>query len=320
MMVAVMKDFATIENPGVTVGYSRIWFLKFIGPRRPMHDATFRLYRYGPNFTWDSHRVTTNSLGMIGPERDIAKPPHTRRIALLGSSLSAGHLIQSNETYSALLEKRLNAVHPYRPGEQFEILNFACEGYTLPQILDVAVEDAPRFTPDVYMVDLNELEVFGNWSWQLVVLIRNRIDAKYDFLRATFRQARVSPTDEAQELFAKLVPYRVPMVRRILVELKANAERHHAGMLAILLPVAEAGEMSKNRVAWVKEVLQPLGIPVVDALDTFDEFPNPEPLLSSREDPHPNNWGNALIFENLYRKLRAQPEAWTALVGSAPPD
>jgi hypothetical protein len=288
--------------------------------RGEIHDRTFRMYRLQPNLTWERNLVTTNSFGIIGEERTLAKPPRSRRIALLGSSLSAGYLVPAAETYPARLEKRLNAVHPNGPDERFEVLNFSCPGYALSQVLDVALEDTPRFSPDVYVVGLDELELFGSWSWHLVALIRAGIDAKYDFLRATLRQAGISQQDDVLELFGKLAPYRVPVVREILLRLKANAARHHAGIMAVLLPTAEAGGLSRNRVAWTHGLLRDLDIPVVDVLDSFDGFLNRRPLRVSLQDPHPNGWGNALIFENLYSKLRAQPAAWTALVGSPPPD
>ena len=54
---------------------------------------------------------------------------------------------------------------------------------------------------------------------------------------------------------------------------------------------------------------------MVDLLDTFDRFLNPAPLANYAGDVHPNPQGHALMAENLYKKLHAQPDAWAALVG-----
>jgi hypothetical protein len=161
------------------------------------------------------------------------------------------------------------------------------------------------------------LDVFRQWDRHLVQLIQAGIDAKYDFLRAILRQAKVWPDDDTLTLYGKLAPYRIPVLRHTLSELKANAVRQHASTIAVLLPAVEAADLSQKRVAWVRELVAPLGIPVVDALDSFDGFLNPAPLAAYAGDVHPSAWGNALIFENLYRKLQAEPEAWAALTGAS---
>ena len=92
---------------------------------------------------------------MGGPERSLQKPPNTRRIALVGASITMGQNVQSQNTYGALLEKHLNEVKPDGPNERFEVLNLACISYTLPQIVDTALNEAQRFEPDVILLDLN---------------------------------------------------------------------------------------------------------------------------------------------------------------------
>jgi hypothetical protein len=316
-MIALARSRELLDNPGVTGYYERLLARSGRMDKDYIFDRSFRMFRFRPNLTWERDGVTTNSLGMIGPERSLMKPPGVRRVALLGGSLSSGHMVPAGQTYAALLEDRLNADRPNGPGLRFEILNFACIAYTLQQMLDVALEDTPRFAPDVYLLDLNELDVFRQWDRHLVQLIQADIDAKYDFLRVILRQAGVSPQDDTLTLYGKLAPYRIPALRQTLAGLKANAVRQHAATIAVLLPAVEAADLSTRRVAWVRELVAPLGIPVVDALDSFDGFLNPAPLAAFPGDVHPSAWGNALIFGNLYRKLRAEPEAWSALTGAS---
>ena len=69
----------------------------------------------------------TNSLGMPNPEYGYLKPPHTRRIALLGDSLSVGPF---GHDYVALLEDRLNQENLTPETQRFEVLISPCMAIT----------------------------------------------------------------------------------------------------------------------------------------------------------------------------------------------
>jgi hypothetical protein len=315
-LISVMRSRELLDNPGIAGYYERL-FAKTGGmDRNYIFDGSFRVFRFKPNLTWQHDLVTTNSFGMVGPERSLRKPPNTRRVALLGGSLSAGHMIQANQTFGALLENRLNAAPAGTSSQRFEVLNFACVAYTLTQVLDVAMEDAPRFQPDVYMVDVNELGVFRQWDRHIVQLVQRRIDPKYEFLREVVRQSGASAGDDELTLYGKLAPYRMTVLRETLVELQAAVARQGASLIVVLVPSVEAGELSKQRVAGIHDLLASLDIIVVDLLDTFDGVLDTARLAAYRGDVHPNAEGHVLLFRNLYTKLRAQPEAWAALVGS----
>jgi hypothetical protein len=282
-------------------------------------DRSFRIFRFKPNLTWERDRMTTNSFGIVGRERALVKPPNTRRVALLGSSLTSGHmLVKANETFGALLEDRLNLGRQNAESQRFEVLNFACIGYTLPQIVDTAEEEPPRFGSDVYVLALDELAVSSAWAGHLVRITRLGIDPKYDFLRAPLRQAGVSRTDDPDTIYDRLAPFRVTILRDFLLELKATAQRHHASLIVLLLPAVEVADLSRRRMDTLRKVLDSLDVPIVDLLDSFDGFLYKQQFAIWYGDPHYNVQGHAIIFENLYKKLRAQPAAWAALAGNGP--
>jgi hypothetical protein len=314
-LISVMRSREILDNPGVSGYYERL--LAKTGSMEKMYifDRSFRVFRFKPNLTWEHDLVTTNSFGMVGAECTLEKPAGTRRIALLGGSLSSGHMVHADQTYGTLLEKRLNEDHAAGPGERFELLNFACVAYTLTQVLDVAVEDVPRFHPDVYLVDVNELGVYRQWDRHLVQVIQQGIDPKYDFLRETIRLAGASATEDPLVLHGKLAPYRIPVLREVLLRLRDAVARQNASLIVILVPSIEVGDLSKNRVEGIKGLLASLHITVVDLLDTYDGFLDTAPLAAYRGDVHPNARGHALIFQNLYAKLRARPDVWKVLTG-----
>ena len=55
-------------------------------------------------------RLTINRLGMRDrPDRTVEKPPDTCRVAVVGSSVVMGYGVGDDETFTRLLEDRLNA-------------------------------------------------------------------------------------------------------------------------------------------------------------------------------------------------------------------
>jgi lysophospholipase L1-like esterase len=129
------------------------------------------------------------------------------------------------------------------------------------------------------------------------------------------RESGASASDDTVTLYGKLAPYRLTVLRELFRRFKAEADRRHAPVIAILVPSVETGELSKRRVADIRELLDAAKIPAVDVLDTFDDVLDTAQLAAYRGDVHPNARGHAMIYRNLYDKLKAQPEAWNAVTG-----
>jgi lysophospholipase L1-like esterase len=290
------------------------------GSHDRIYSPDFRIARLRPNLERQLEGAKTeqptNRFGFSGVDWSLQKPPSTRRVALLGDSMAQGMGVDLNHTFGALLEHRLNSNHSGGASQRFEVLNFAVTGYPLTQVFDVAMEDVPRFKPDLYMLALTDLFVAGDWDRHLVQVIQFGIDPKYDFLRETLRRAKVSKVDDRATLSAKLEPFRIPLLREMLLEIKSRAAQDHASFIVVLLPALEDGDLSRKRLSEVPGILESLHITFVDLLDTFDEISDLDPLRLDPDNVHPNPRGHAMIAENLYTKLQAQPEVWSALVGN----
>ena len=230
--------------------------------------------------------------------------------------MAQGMGVDLDHIFGTLLERRLNAAPVGNPAQRFEVLNFAVTGYPLTQVFDVALEDVPRFSPDVYMLVLTDLFVSGSWDAHLDQVIQYEIDPKYDFLRQALRQAKVSAKDDSIVLHAKLEPFRISLLRDMLLEIKSRAARDHAGFIAVILPALEDGHLSTNRLNEMPGLLDSLGITFVDLRDTFEGFSDLDPLRLDWDNAHPNRQGHAIIADKLYSKLLAQPEARAAVTGN----
>jgi len=105
-----------------------------------------------PNLDTTFQRVSlkTNSCGMRGAERSIAKPPDTFRIALLGDSFAFGWGVRQEESFAQGLEDNLNRLADGR--RRFEVLNFGVPGYSTFQEVAKFKESGLDFSPDAILV------------------------------------------------------------------------------------------------------------------------------------------------------------------------
>ncbi|MDR7465405.1 MAG: hypothetical protein QN209_12060 [Armatimonadota bacterium] len=118
-------------------------------------------WRHAPNiaWTWAGHvpaafefsvPVSTNADGFRDRQRDVAKPPGTIRLALLGDSMVEAMQVPLGRTAGALLEGRLNATPAPGPanGARYEVLNFGISNFGVGQSVLAWEHHARRFAPD----------------------------------------------------------------------------------------------------------------------------------------------------------------------------
>jgi len=331
-LIGLMRSRIVTYNPGVNGYYEQL--LNGDNALAPMNDKTFhilaglvhdrlyernfRVYRFRPNLRNFVDRsqpqgLTTNSFGLLGPECTLAPPANVRRIALFGDSMTQGWGTDQRLSWSRVLENRVNSGTNSK--QRFEFLNFAVTGYELTQTFDTALQDAPRFHPDVYLLALTELAVGPTWDEHLVWVVQWGIDPKYDFIRDAFRKSGVSSTDEPLVILGKLAPYRRTILQNMLAEMKSQAARKNVPLVVALVPSLEDGRMSENRMDEVPGMLAALQIPMVDLRDTFDRFLDKDSLRINLFDVHPNARGHQMIADNLYTKIRNRPDVWADLAG-----
>ena len=277
---------------------------------------SFLRYEFKPNLKrrFAAGMRITNSLGMPNPEYSDEKPLHTRRIAWLGDSISVGPY---GRDYEALLEARLNHDCLTAEVHKYEILNFSVPGYILVQKMDVALEKAPKFHPDVYVVQLSSQEIQGTRS-HIAKLVASGSDLKYDFLRRVAAQAGIQPSDSRSIASRKLAPFFLPVTRWALEQIRNQVASEGARMIVVLVPVPIDPHVTAADFDALHPAVDSIGVPVIDLRDTFRSANLPSLQVVPGSDIHPNTRGHEMLFEDLYSKLRAQPDAWSALTGSAP--
>jgi hypothetical protein len=286
-------------------------------------DVNFRddflLYEFKPNVKrqYQAGMRVTNSLGMPNPEYGYEKPPHTRRIALFGDSLSVGPF---GHDYVALLEDRLNQSNLTPETQRFEILNFSVYGYNVLQMMDLALYVAPKFHPDVYLVTLTHIQAGGKKASTALHLSRlelEGIDMKYDFLRQVATQAGVQPSDHMNALMRKLSPLHFQMTKWALEQIRDHAAAEGAQMVIVLVPGPIPPDVEAQAFDDIRPTVDSIGVPVIDLRDTFRSRSLANLQVEYGVDVHPNQRGHEIIFESLYQAIQQDPKSSASLLGAA---
>jgi len=254
--------------------------------------------------------VKTNAYGFFDRPWTLTKSPGTTRIVVLGDSVIRGTGVTYDQRFESLLEDKLNA----GSGRHCEILNLAVGGYMLTQMFGIAMEKAPAFHPDVYVIAVTDRTGNPVWAKYLAKLVQDGQNLRYDVLREIVAKAGVKKTDSSATAQEKLAPYQVSAMHAIFLELKAHAERQSAKLVVFFVPSLQEEAVIDASYSPVRESLQGTGIPIIDASTTFSNVDHDKYRLDWF-DQHPNVMGHQMIADNLYRKLRENPEAWADLTG-----
>lgn len=254
----------------------------------------------------------TNSFGMANPEYGYERPTGVRRVAWLGDSIATGAY---GYCFVQLLEERLNKDDRPAGVQSYQILNFSVPGYVLPQKMYVAIEKAPKFHPDVYVIQLDSQEIIGQRK-HIARLLERGVDLKYDFLKQIVRQAGIRPDDDVQRMIVRLKPFSTQLTQWFIKEIKDNADKQGARVIVALIPVVIDPEVTAADFDSLHQAIDGMGLPIVDVRDTFRNRRLQDLQVIPDADIHPNIEGHRMIFEDLYTKLHANSQAFAALTGA----
>lgn len=218
--------------------------------------------------------------------------------------------------YESLLENRLNETQPTPDIQKFEVLNFAVGGYRITQVMETMTEKAAPFHPDVYLVAMTSVSVSHRWSFHIGHLLQRKIDLKYEFLKYVVADAHVQPTDSLETMDRKLAPYTPAVLKWCLEQMKEQAAEQGARMVILLIPEPVPPDQIAEQFTQARPIIDKIGVPVIDLLDTFAASKDLIALRVSRDDVHANAQGHEMLFENLYQKIMQDPKLSDAVLGT----
>jgi D-alanyl-lipoteichoic acid acyltransferase DltB (MBOAT superfamily) len=292
-----------------------------VGMIKDRNDAMLRELWPSRSVRWNGLPFTTNRWGMRDQDYELAKPAGTLRIALLGPSHAMGNGVADGETFETLVERRLNEHLPKGGYQRVEMLNFAVDGYSLPQQIAMLEQRVFTFSPDIviathYMsnrtmtegylraVAANDLAVPAEQerllsSAGLNNLPRGQVPIPFVSARRVALWLGIDARMPESEMTARARWIADDVVNESLRRFaKVTRDRGVVPMvLALNVVIDDEPKTIPNR-----PVLDELALPV---LDLFAVYP-PERRTALRVAPwddHPNAAAHTLIADGMYEQL-----------------
>jgi hypothetical protein len=249
-------------------------------------------------------RLTINSLGMRDREGITAnKPPHTCRIALVGSSVIMGYGVEDDQVFKCLLEEHLNGAAP-KKGPRYELLNFGT-GMSWVIHRRVLIERKVfGFEPDATFYFAHQDELLGPVR-HLAKLVATHEPLPYPCLDEIVRTAGVTPDTSWGATEGMLYPHAREIVLGVYRGLVEDCRKRGIVPVWIYLPMPGITEIAV-RSEEIISVAAEAGFEVVNLAD-WARGHAPAEVKLSEQDHHANALGHRLIAERLFRILRERP-------------
>ena len=266
----------------------------------------FRLWELLPSVHVQAYEtdVQTNRWAMRDRDYDLAKPPGTVRIALMGSSHVMGWAVQQDQLFETLLENRLTRELCGNGSCRFEILNFAAFGYSPLSYLSLMRGRVRDFEPDFVLVIGHTMDpAFVNQTLRSVVQRGDPISD--DFLRRTLQQARVVQGQREGLMEKRLRPFEPSLTAWAYEQIGTEARSLRIVPLFAFVPIPNRDlPLTPARIRNIAELsgaAARAGHLVIDLSHIYDGYAIGE--LQTGVSIHTNAKGHALIADALYRRL-----------------
>jgi hypothetical protein len=271
---------------------------------RPADDLLERELIPGWHGEVEGAELTINRFGMRDRDRTREKPPGTRRIAVVGSSLVMGYGVRDGETFTRLLEDRLNAGSP-PGGPRYEVLNFATGMSYAIHRHALADRKVFGFSPDALYYVAHQDEFLGVVP-HLAKLAVKGSELPYPQLREIARKAGVTRATPLGEAEARLQPHGREIAVAVYRSLAAECRRRGVLPVWVYLPVPGVAEPAGLKGELLRAAGE-AGFVTADASGWGEGRPAREVMLTEA-DHHANALGHWLIAGELEALIRRRPE------------
>jgi hypothetical protein len=252
--------------------------------------------------------IALNSLGDRGPEL-APRTDHTKRVLVLGSSVTLGWGVPFPEVFSSVLETRLNKERPFGEAYRFEFVNAGIGNYNTKFQYVLFKRQYPLVKPDFVILHyfIRDAEPIG--------MGRDNPILKYSYLaaflfnRVQLLGKRTNLFEHYRQLYADAsAPW--SETRAIVAEMKQTLDRDHVPFLVMIIPDihdlsrrSPYGELySKMETAFAAG-----GVATLNTYAAFQaQFSDREKdLWIQSDDPHPNARGHKLMADLAFTYIAA---------------
>jgi len=294
---------------------------------RYVFDQTDNVYQLKTTQNWVRRHVTWNSDGFRGPHFSVDKNPSETKIFFLGDSYTFGHGIkQVEDRYSQVLVNKLQAACP--PGKTVTGYNLGLPGNQSVTHLQILKRTLPRYRPDAVVMEYYLDDIDGDklpqqdpgfeaqiFSYKRSPVLNFFLSRSYALEYAYFRLLFLLRPDIDWGAYINFNEslYRDPQVWQrhlaTLTNIIQLTRQANAPLIVFIIPLSHRlgpdyplADIHQNLVEFFRD----RQVPVLDLLPVLNQYPKDQ-LMVSRYDYHLNEFGQALIADDLYQLVKDIP-------------
>jgi len=255
--------------------------------------------------------ISLNSLGDRGPELS-AQTNRTRRVLVMGSSVTMGWGVPYSDVFSTRVESRLNTERPFPGIDRVEFVNAGIGNYNTKFQSVLFQRQYPIVKPDLVILHyfIRDAEPIGMGSDNpilkysyLAAFLYNRIE----LARGAGLGGRTSLFDHYRDLYADNSPAWTETLAKVQ-QMKATLDRDHVPFVVMIVPdIHDLSRTSPYKAIYSKMegAFSTAGLPTLNAYPAFQEKfgDHEQDLWIQSDDPHPNALGHALMADLIYQYL-----------------
>lgn len=256
--------------------------------------------------------IKLNNLGFRGEDVPINKPIGTKRVLVMGSSITLGWGVEYDQVFTTLLEKRLNQENKNSKISKIEVFNAGIGNYNSYYEYRLFLRKFDKVKPDVVVVHyfINDAEpnpIRNENFWLkhslLVAYLYNRVGLlNFDFNK------KFNLFDYYNNNYQENNPDFKRALDSILA-MKKICEENDTKFLVVIIPDIhnlKEGTPYKSIYEKIEGFFRRDGINVFNSFNTFQkEYGGREKEIWVQEDdPHPNMKGHKIMADFIYPYLK----------------
>ncbi len=251
------------------------------------------------SITIKRQEFATNSHGLHDQEYSTVKPEGTYRIAVLGASPVMAPGVAQQETFEAILERRLDSLA--RPlGRRVEVLNFGVAGYSVLQQMLQLEDKVLALQPDLVIVTSIPPDR-GSIGIHVKKALTLKIPIPYPDVQAVVEREHLNGNSTVQTILRAMGPLADSLM--ILSVTRSDSLVRSRGVKAAMM-VMRLPSLLPTDDRLVQQQAAALGWPVMDLTDIYAPNRDADYALPDY-DQHWNALGHQLVAGAMEARMRA---------------
>ena len=254
--------------------------------------------------------IALNSLGNRGPELIDPKPQGTRRVLVLGSSITMGWGVPFDAVFTTVAARQLQERQPFGPAVRLEIVNAGIGNYNSVFQHQLFLDQYPRVRPDLvvlhYFISDAQPRTMGRDS----AILKHSLLAAFCFDRLgqiRFRGEKKDLFTFYRELYEDSSPA-WQSTREHIAQMRDRCRQDGIPFAIMILP--DIHDLSPGTpygalYGKMETAFRSMDVPVLNTFDAFQKRfgGDVSQVWIQSDDPHPNVAGHSLMADEFYQYL-----------------